>query len=414
MSLERVGPSQAPQDATRGAQSAGPSRVALRLFLVAGLVPGLYAARRLPVGLWHMAWGWAWIIGGMALFGLPFAYRHRKARRVLGTVVLALLAAGVFAFVMYRLSLADARSERLPEDGWAFGLAIAIQLVIVGAVLLRPRSAAGYNPTARHTAVAMGAVILTALLLVFVGRSLPAPFLVLAVGLAAARIALLPVERERSGSGLRRFITQAVLFAWAVAVIGLETRTAVREGGFVIVLAAFVVGLVVLIAFSGDATTRSRVVVSPLIAVLGAALIGGLTVLVPSEQSAHWLHDWHFDAPSSFDLAGEQYEDGNLARWYDTSLTGPEAQRAAHLGFSSFVSEWAGLEPQAIDGHVWGYQLDFRVWDLRVRPRSDLPSNHMCDTESGTCVLVLLRRSDDLDEGITRPLELGSARPAGA
>lgn len=73
-----------------GAPVPWPSRASLWSFVAVGLLPGLFAGRRLPVGLWHMVWGWAWIIAAILLVTLLATFSRPRTRHVLQTVVLTL------------------------------------------------------------------------------------------------------------------------------------------------------------------------------------------------------------------------------------------------------------------------------------------------------------------------------------
>ena len=56
--------------------------------------------------------------------------------------------------------------------------------------------------------------------------------------LAAIRLAVLPLHAGGGTSGRRRFASHVVLYSWTVAVVGVETGSSTREGGFLVVTVA--------------------------------------------------------------------------------------------------------------------------------------------------------------------------------
>jgi hypothetical protein len=75
------------------------------------------------------------------------------------------------------------------------------------------------------------------------------------------------------------------------------------------------------------------------------------------------------------------------------------------------VSEWTGTLGNDIDAHLFGYRMDLRVWG-KQSVDATRPTEVECRHETRTCVLVVLRRSDDRESKIPfRPLRLPRVDP---
>jgi hypothetical protein len=364
-----------------------------QIFLALGLVAPLYALRRLPLGVFYLVCAYA---GGLALLavigGQAWTRGDGERRSTRPAMVLALISctAGVLSFV----ARADARGEWTPPPSVIFGCAFVLQLLVAGLVVRLARHRAPYQVEAspREAAIAFGSVLVVSLVLTPIVERLPGPALVMVVGLVAVRFALLPLRLATEGQ--RAFWRTAVLFGWSAIVICLQSGTLSRPGGFTVAAAALAVGLVALGALRWSSPGRT---VPPALATfaVGSSALAVLAVLVPSEQSAQWLHSYGFRPPAEFSAAGESYRSGNLERWYETQLDPKQAQLAAHRGFTKPVSEWASDQPFGINGHLFGYELAVRIWDRRPDSpdRAAPPADSPCFIEHGTCVLVVLRRS---------------------
>jgi hypothetical protein len=400
-----VGCTAAPPRANRGQERTEDG--IRRWFLAAGLIPGFYLTRKLPLGLWFMAEGWSWIIGGTVLF---VSFLFRKTFQFAGILLrasLALIAFGFVAGAMALLSRADARGESLPPDSAARGIALGIQVLCLIFVVRRARATGG-----RFTkeAAAYAAVIVTAALLAPLRDSTPGVVVVLAVSLVALRFAAIS-GAGRNSTAVRRPRSRATafLFAWSVAVLGVQSGVIGRENGLGLLAVSLIVGLAVLLAVERRAGSPVGLPVLVSTGVAGVLTLVLLFVLIPTKASARFLFDWGFDSPAAFDLRGERLAPGYLERWYDTHLDVHAALLAAHRGMSWPVSEWAPAEGAGIDGHLYGYRLDVRAWYRRFGdPQfSRPPAGALCRTETGTCVRVRLLRSDDRDrDKPVRPLRL--------
>ncbi|MEA2826285.1 MAG: hypothetical protein QOG43_724 [Actinomycetota bacterium] len=355
-----------------------------------------------------MAEGWSWIIGGIgAVLAFAFRNRHQVARIALRGS-LGLVGFGFVAGAMMLLSRADARGESLPSDSAVRILALLLQLACL--TLILRRLARTGQPVVR-TAAAYGAVIATAGLLAPVGAATPGWIVILAVTAVAGRFAVVSVVGDESRSGSAPpSRSVAFLFVWSVAVMGVQSGILGRENGLGLLVLGLLLGLTALLVLSVRAGRPLQVRAVGAAATLGLVLLVTLFALIPTRGNARFLFDVGFDAPAAFDLRGERLAPGYLERWYATDLGPDEAVVAAHRGMSAPVSEWAPAEGSGIDGHLYGYRLDVRAWNaaygtpLYSRP----PAGSLCRTESGTCVLVRLSRSDDRDDEPVRPLRLGS------
>jgi hypothetical protein len=378
-------------------------------FLLLGLIPSVYAMRRLPLGMWIEAAALLGIGAGLSLL-IGWSLYSLPLRRTVGKKLVrgGLIALGIAAaaFGMYRLDVADSQGHRLVPSGVLEALVLSAQAALTYVSLSRRRDIS--QAERLHTASTYAVVLATAAILAPLGRALPSAFVVVAVGLVAARFALIPVlVGGRSGRRSTDLgFTDFALFLWSAAVLCLQSRALARPRGVSTSLLAIAVGLVVILAFS-HGPLFPRLTRSIMALALGSLILGSLFILVPSEESTRWLLDRNFEPPSRFDLREEHRSAGRVERWYDTTQSEDAAIVDAHLALSGLVSEWTGAYGNGIDGHIWGYHLDVRLWDGRRGRDHAPPAGHRCRDETRTCVLVVLRRSDDRESLIPfQPLRL--------
>jgi hypothetical protein len=249
---------------------------------------------------------------------------------------------------------------------------------------------------------AYGAALLTAAVLGVLGPDVPAPIPIVLVGAVAARLALLPVA---AGTHRRLTWTSSALLVWSAGALIVETGVLHRPYGVAVGALALVIGAGVLVLAAQE--RRSRALFRPVaLTALAMPVLASLFVLVPSRESIHWLMERGFSPPSRFELRAEHLSATRYELWFDTEQSRDEALVDAHLGLGPYVSEWTGTMGNDIDGHLVGYHLDVRVWGPNAEGGAR-PPEAKCRHETRTCVLVVLRRSDDRESGIPfKPLRL--------
>lgn len=370
-----------------------------RAFLAVGLLPGLYGMRRLPLGIWFEVGALSGIATGIALFAAVFA-RGRWRRRLLriGGALAALAALGIG---LANLAIADARDA----DGLPTGPVRAITLL--GQVVIAWLAVRATPAYRRHVIGAYGAALLTAAVLGALGPDAPAPIPIVLVGVVAARLALLPVA---SWSRRRLTWSSSALLVWSAGALVVETGTLHRPYGLAIGALALVVGAGVLILTAQE--RHPRAVLRPvLLTAVALPVLASLFVLVPSRESMRWLMERGFTPPSRFEPRAEHLLPTRYELWFDTEQSRDEALVDAHLGLGAYVSEWTGTLGNDIDGHLVGYRLDVRVW-ASIADGGARPPEAKCRHETRTCVLVVLRRSDDRESAIpSKPLRLPDVDP---
>ena len=370
-----------------------------RIFLAIGLIPGLYGMRRLPLGVWLYIGAWAGIAAAILLLaGITIkAWRRGLLRTAAG-----LTAVAVVALVVANLSGADARESLGVSTRTVTLVAVAVQAV-VAVIAVRAHA----SDRRRAPLIAYGSVVATALMLSITGDRLPSVVLVAVIAVVAARFTLLPLRTSAGGTVAW---TDAVFFGWTAVTLIVETGTLHRTYGVAIGAFALLVGGAVLVA-AGDGAVAGRLVKPAVVVAAGVPMLVLLFVLVPSVESMQWLMARGFSAPSRFELRAERLSATRYERWYDTRQHADAALVDAHLGLGQFVSEWTGTLGNDIDGHLFGYRLDIRVWE-RLSQAADRPDASRCRYETRSCVLIVLRRSDNRDSNEpSGPLRLPRVDP---
>jgi hypothetical protein len=357
-----------------------------------------------------MAWFWALVLAGVAAF--TSVVKAPRVRRLARRTALALALVFALSAALWLFARSEARGAETPRAdvfGW---VALALQAGIA-IVVVRQFSRSGNRTRLVQVAGAFGVVLLVALLILLVDVDLPDWLAVVGVSLAAVRASRLTVRSTAGGIDRGAYVANCALVVWTAVVLSLETGLLGRSGGLTIAVSSVLAGLATLFFIErGDSLIR-RTMLSTASAAVGIALVFAAWVLAPSHASLRWLHHNQFEQPASFTLAGERYDEGlTLQRWYDTTLDPGRAQLAVHRGFGGLVSEWANDEsPFDIDAVVLGYQFNVRIWDANGVITDRPPSSRLCHTETGSCVLVELRRSDEHGDG-TKPLRLGDSDSA--
>lgn len=370
--------------------------------LIVGFGPGLYAMRRLPIfplqNTFFFAAATALVVAGVAICLPRGSARRRLFRlsRVLGIVA-------TLAVMVANLAQADADGSL---DVRASTVTTIVLLVQTGLALWIVRGSPRQEQ--RPLGVTYVALVLTSAVLAVLGARLPTVVVVLAVALVAVRFALWPDALVRERRPLRPL--DVALFVWVTLVVLVGTETLQRSNGVAVGVAALGAGCLLMGTMSSGPRFH-RVVLSAVAGIAGAAAVALLFVLIPSKASTRWLMDQVFYAPSRFELRAERSSASRRELWFDTTQTPTAALVDAHLGLGSFVSEWKGTLGNDIDAHVFAYRLDVRVWPA-LASAPDRRPHPACRNETRTCVLVVLRRSDDREADLPfRPLRLPTVDP---
>lgn len=366
------------------------------MFLAAGLLPTLWLLRRMPIGFFFMAGGWAAILAGIAIVPSTTALwmRRTRARRRLVVVLGAVLVGGLGLLAMIPAARADARGTApVIGDSALRAGALTVQIAIAAWVLARHRLHGERRSLARN-AVTYGAAIFTVTLGVLLGRRLPMWVIVPIVGVVAARFALLPVSDhwgdERSPA-MTEVLRTVLFFTWTVAVLALQTQLLRSVGGLVAVTCAFVVGLLILLrTITRDPGVRAQVVGTGAAAFV--AVMFAFVLLMPSIAGGRYLLEIGVRPIPHMVVAGARSDDGIFTRWYSTDLGRQAAVAAVVRSFRSPpVSAWSGADPSSTVGLLFGYRLEARYYGRGERVGGSAP----CSTELHACVALAVRRSSN-------------------
>ncbi|MBW3614420.1 MAG: hypothetical protein KY439_03810 [Actinobacteria bacterium] len=393
--LEGVSPEAAPVAGRRLLERPPGEALRRNAFLVAGLLPSVWLTRRLPLGFFFMMGGWT-LIAGVALFvltGPVSAFRPGSRIRSVAKVSLVLVAIGGFLMAMMVAATFDARGD-IPEwtDTAARALGIALEFCIAAAYVTRSQRTGRQWTTALPFVAAIGVATLG----VALGRRLPYIAIVPIVGLAAARLALLPLPTASDDERPERhhLVATGAFFAWSTCVLSLQSRVLTRPAGIAATFVAFMVGIVIL--FGTLYLRRTRI--EPWKSLVPATGVFVVTIfffslLMPSLAGYGYLFRIGLRQPAGLSYCATVDDDGAFERWYSTDLSRSEAIDATSEAFRSPpVSVWAD-DKGGTTGLIFGYRIEVSYFDEGTR----LPGGAPCSTELHACVRMAVARSDNWD-----------------
>lgn len=368
-----------------------------RLFLAVGLVPSFWLLRRMPLGFFFMAGGWAMILSGLTLVPVAALSVRRSHLRRWVLVLTGLFILGAVLLAMMHLARSDARGDRPPftDDQVRTGVFVIQTLLASWAGRAAVKNPLVGRQATRAVVVGYGLVIATIGMQFLFGDDVSGWLFVPAVALAAARFVEIPIFAQvRSdpppleGPAPRTATGTLLSFTWAVAVLAIECQLLNRTSGLAALIVAFILGLTLVAArLHAPASGRRRAIAVAVTAFL--PILFWVTFLMPSLAGARYLADVGIRSPSGLRPVSSGYIDGQYERWYGTQLGEAEALSAISAAFRSPpVSAWPTADEHGVTGLLFGYRLEARYWTRGTIP----PSTNTCRSTIENCVQIVVRR----------------------